>query len=105
MEQYLFPVSKKIVNPAWKKIDSKVRSLNSKIAANSVKFTKIELHPESAPKLLKLQLKRIAEIVEEINNLKNELDDIKGQRRLIAKHITQVSDFKFSNLEPRYFRL
>ncbi len=92
-----------IVNPAWKKIDSKVRSLNSKIAVNSVKFTKIELHHESTPKLLKLQLKTKAEIVEEINNFQNELDDIKAQRKLIGKHISfedLSEEDKFEKLKP-----
>jgi len=92
-----------IINPAWKKIDYKIRSLNSKIVANSVKFTKVELHPESAPKLLKLQLKTKAEIVEEINNLQNELNDIKAQRKHIAKHISfeeLPEEDKFEKLKP-----
>jgi len=99
------PVSgfKKIVNPAWKKLDSKVRSLNSKIVSNSTKFTKIELRQEAVPKLLKLQIKTKAEIIEEINNLQKELDDVKAQRKLIDKHISfedLSEDDKFEKLKP-----
>jgi len=68
--------------------------------ANSVKFTKIELHPESAPKLLKLQLKTKAEIVEEINNLQNELNEIKAQRKHIAKHIYFRTTSPFFTFPP-----
>jgi len=99
------PVSglERIINPAWRKLDSKVRSLNSKINANSTKFAKIELHPEGDPELLKLQIKTKAEIIEEIDRHQKELETVRLKRKAIDKHI-YFEDLpekdKFEKLKP-----
>lgn len=91
------PVSglEKIINPAWRKLDSKIRSLNSKINVNNAKFGKIELRPEGNPELLNLQIKTKAEIVEEVERLQKELETLKLERKTIDKHID------FENLPPK----
>jgi len=91
------PVSgqERIIDPTWRKLDSKIRSLNSKINANNAKFGKIELRPEGDPELLKLQMKTKAEIIEEIEQLQEELEVLKLERKTTDKHID------FENLPPK----
>ena len=83
------PVSglERIINPVWRKLDSKIRSLNSKINANNAKFGKIELRPEYDPELFQLQMKTKAEIIEEIDRLQKELEELKLERKTAKKHI------------------
>jgi hypothetical protein len=99
------PVSglERIVNPAWKKIDSKIRSLNSKITARNAKFAKIQLNPESEPKLITEQIKIKSETLEEINNFQKDLQEAKAERKLLEKHINfedLPEENKFEKLKP-----
>ncbi len=105
MEYGTVPVSglEKIVNPAWKKLDYKIRSFNGKITADRAKFAKIELNSESGSIATVLKIKIKAEIVEEINNLQKELDEVKAERKLVKKYINfeeLPDENKFENLKP-----
>jgi Transposase protein len=98
----------KVLNPEYRKTDSDIRRLNSKLVKNKAKFAGISLEAEIGSKDFEEKQKLKSEILEEINGINNEILEKKKHRKSLKKHI-QISelpdDLKFDvlNSKSKYF--
>lgn len=88
------------VNPAWRKLDSQVRTLSDKRRRQQAVFGAMELQPDDSD--LSYQLRK-AQVQEQIEHLSREIDAVKLQRKQTPRHIP-VKDLpdseRFSRLIP-----
>jgi Transposase protein len=97
------PDSVRVVNPAWRQLDSQVRTLTGKRHGLLVQFAAQGLQGElSESEVTRYQQKK-AQLQEEIEHLGKQLDQIKLQRKQTAHHVT-VGELpqaeRFSRLLP-----
>ena len=97
------PDSVRVVNPAWRQLDSQVRTLTGKRQRQLVQFAAQSLQGElSESEVTRYQQKK-AQLQEEIEHLGQQLDEIKLQRKQTAHHVT-VGELpeaeRFSRLLP-----
>jgi hypothetical protein len=97
------PDSVRVVNPAWRQLDSQVRTLTGKRQRLLVQFAAQGLQGElSESEVTRYQQKK-AQLQEEIEHLGKQLDQIKLQRKQTAHHVT-VGELpeaeRFSRLLP-----
>jgi chromosome segregation ATPase len=82
------PDSVRVVNPAWRQLDSQVRTLTGKRQRLLVQFAAQGLQGElSESEVTRYQQKK-AQLQEEIEHLGKQLDQIKLQRKQTAHHVT-----------------
>jgi hypothetical protein len=82
------PDTTKIVNPKYRSLDGKVRSLTSKYSRMLSEFGSIQLkHEIESVEVEKYQLKK-ATLQKEIQDRQKELDGLKQQRKETAHHIS-----------------
>lgn len=94
--------TKMLVNPAYKQLDSQLRSLNSRLSKQKVLFANITLKMvnEKGKKLTKAISKK-AEIHQEIEVLQSKITEIKNKKQKVDRKITFASlppEEKFSNV-------
>jgi hypothetical protein len=94
--------TKMLVNPAYKQLDSQLRSLNSKLSKQKILFanTTLKMVNEKGKKLTKAIAKK-AGIYQEIEVLESKIKEIKDKKTGVARKITFASlpqEEKFSNV-------
>lgn len=77
----------RVINPTWRILERKVNSVKSKYNCRLAKFAAMELTPEEDEKYREKQIKDKATLLEEIDLLKNELEKLKAERSMQAKHV------------------
>ena len=102
-EEFPDPLQK-VVNPAYRDLDYKVKSLNQKLSRKKAEFGSCELQLEkvSGKKMERLICKK-ADLRYEIDLLQEECDELKVQRRALPSHISfeeLPADYQFENLAP-----
>ena len=103
-----FPGKQRVVNPAWRELDSQHRSKKSKLTHRRAKYAALELHPEMEDKKIAKWKRQKAELVEEIELLEHDLEQLKAQLKDTSKHIhwqDLESEDKFEKLKPSRKRL
>ena len=78
----------RVVNPCHRELDSRVRSLNAKLARRHRRYAQLELKGSLAGKRFKKQLQEKAALPEEIQDLQKEIDELKAQRKQTPRHIS-----------------
>lgn len=79
--------TKKVVNPAWRRLDGQTRSLAAKLARHKVKFANVNLAEGLAEEnVARFEIKK-AGLQEEIQEMEKELASLKQKRREAGKHI------------------
>ncbi len=76
-----------MVNPRWRELDGRKRSVKSKLTQRQARFAELTLHPESAEPALAKWEKRKAELVEEIEQFEKELMDINDKLKTTPGHL------------------
>jgi len=76
-----------VVNPRWRELDRRKRSVKSKLTHRQARFAALTLHPESAESAQARWEKRKAELLEEIEQLEHELTDINSQLKTTPSHL------------------
>jgi hypothetical protein len=76
-----------VVNPKWRELDRRRRSVKSKLTHQQARFAALTLHPESDESAQAKWAKRKAEVVEAIEQLENELTDINDQLKKLPSHL------------------
>jgi hypothetical protein len=94
--------TKILINPAYKQLESQLRSLNSRLSKQKVLFANITLKMvnEKGKKLTKAITKK-AEIHQEIEVLESKITEIKNKKKEVDRKITFASlpqEEKFSNV-------
>ena len=97
-----------VVNPRWRELDSRFRSLNGKLQRQRAQFAAHTLHPESDTGAVPKWERRKSEIVEAIEQLEHEWEGVKQQRKDTPHHLDwdQLPDQdKFERLAPSRKRI
>jgi hypothetical protein len=82
------PGPQPVVNPAWRTLDGRSRSLKGKLVYRAAKFGSLTLHPELEPKRYEKWEKSKAALMEEIQQLERELEQITEKRKSTPKHLS-----------------
>ena len=98
------PDTTQVVNPAYRELDSKVRSINGKLTRRLSQFGAISLKSDIEPKKVILFEQKKASLLEEITEFQDELEKYKNEKKAIDKHI-EISELseedKFSKLKTQ----
>jgi len=78
----------RVVNPAYRELDGKIRSNNSKLARRKAKFGAIVLEGELEKEKVEEYESQKAELQEEISFLQKETDELKARRKKCPRHIS-----------------
>lgn len=81
------PDTVKVVNPDYREIDGKIRSKNAILSRKVAKFGALTYEGEIDPAKVEKYQKEKADIQEEIEHLKKEVDELKGRRKSLQRHI------------------
>jgi predicted nucleic acid-binding Zn-ribbon protein len=92
------PDTTKVVNPAYRSLDGQVRSLQGRLTRKLAAFSAMNLQGEIEPKKVAAFEQKKAELQEQIEDLTQQLDERKRQRKALQHHIT-VSELP----EPQRF--
>jgi transposase len=76
-----------VVNPKWRELDRRRRSVKSKLTHQQARFAELTLHPESDEKAQAKWEKRKAELVEAIEQFERELADVNDQLKTTSSHL------------------
>jgi hypothetical protein len=77
-----------VVNPAWRALDNRRRSLQSQLTQRQARYAALTLHPESDPAQVPHWERRKAELVEQIEPLEHALEGVKQQQQNTASHLS-----------------
>ncbi len=82
--------TEKVVNPAWRELDRKKRSVQTKLTRRNARFAALTLHPvaEEDPKKYQKWQRLKAQLLEDIEQYENELQQLKSQLKQTTKHIS-----------------
>ena len=97
-----------VVNPRWRDLDGRVRSLVGKLQRRQVQFAAHTLAPETGEQAVSKWNQRQSELVEAIEQLEHELEQVKQQRKETPHHLAWdalPSEDKFERLAPSRKRL
>ena len=92
-----------VVNPKWRDLDRRRRSVRSKLTTQQARFAALTLHPESDEKAQAKWERHKAEIVEAIEQLETELTGIKEELKTTPGHLKWdelLETEKFERLAP-----
>ena len=78
----------KVINPDYRSVDNKIRSLNSKLSRKKAEFGDLILTGEIEPQKVEGYQQNKAQLQQEIFFYQRQLDQLKQQRKNIDKHIT-----------------
>jgi hypothetical protein len=76
-----------VVNPKWRALDQRRRSVKSKLTQRQARFAALTLHPESDECEQANWEKRKAELVEEIEQFETEMTEINDQLKSTPHHL------------------
>jgi hypothetical protein len=76
-----------VVNPKWRELDRRRRSVKSKLTHRQARFAALTLHPEPDGAAQAKWAQRKAELVEAIEQFENELTDINDQVKTTPSHL------------------
>ena len=105
-----------VVNPIWRDLDKRIRSVRGKLQQRQVEFAALTMHPESNEQKTSKKKKKDAptweqrqsQLVESIEQLEHELAELKVQRAETPHHLeweALPADDKFERLAPSRKRL
>jgi transposase-like protein len=78
----------KVINPDYRDVDNKIRSLNSKLSRKKAEFGELILSGEIEQQKVEEYQQNKAQLQEEISFYQRQVDQLKQQRKNIDKHIT-----------------
>ena len=97
-----------VVNPRWRDLDGRFRSLKGTLQRRRAEFAAHTLHPTTDDKALPKWEQRKSELVEVIEQLEHELEEVKQQRKATPHHLEWDElpmEDKFERLAPSRKRL
>lgn len=99
-----YPAPKQpVVNPARRALDSRRRSLQSRLTRKRAEYAALTLHPEADPEKLAEWVTRKADSLEIIEQLEHELAEVKELQSQTPKHVPWdelPEESKFERLSP-----
>ncbi len=77
-----------VVNPRYRELDSRIRSLNSKLSREKVKYADLVLDEEIEEKKIKTFVQTKTAMKEEIDKMNENIINLKEERKGVGKHIS-----------------
>jgi len=81
------PDSTPVVNPSYRALDSNIRSLNGKLSRKQATFGQLSLAEDIEPKKVEHYQQNKAILLEDIRQLQQQIQTLKGQRKQEKRHI------------------
>jgi hypothetical protein len=92
-----------VVNPSWRTLDSRFRSLKGQLQRWQAQFAAHVLHPEPDAADVPKWERRKSDLLETVQQLEHKLEDVKAQRKQTPQHIAWdqlPNEDKFQRLAP-----
>lgn len=83
-----FPEPPRVVNPAWRMLDSKARALQGKLTRARAEFAAHEMHPETGPQKMEAAWNKGAQLLEKVEQFERDLEQTKTERKQTQRHVT-----------------
>jgi len=102
------PDTTRVINPAWRQLDSQVRRQNALLSRELVQFAEIQLPQELEPQQVHAYESKKAQLQQAIEERRQQIQQLKAQRKALPKHI-EIKDLpeqdRFSRLrsEKKHF--
>jgi hypothetical protein len=81
------PDTTRIINPAWRELDSQIRRQNGLLSRELLQFAEIQLPQELEPKEVEAYERKKGRLQQAIEERRHQIDQLKAQRKALAKHI------------------
>jgi len=81
------PDTTRVVNPAWRELDSQIRRQNGLLSRELLQFAEIQLPQELEPKEVEAYERKKGRLQQAIEERRHQIDQLKTQRKALAKHI------------------
>ena len=97
-----------VVNPRWRELDRRFRSLKTKLQRRHAELAAHTLHPDTAAKAVRKWEVRKSELMETIEELEHDLAEVKQERTATPHHLEWdelPTEDKFERLAPSRKRL
>jgi hypothetical protein len=97
-----------VVNPRWRELDGRIRSLTGKLQRRRAEFGAHTLHSESDEEAMPKWEQRKSELAEAVEQTDHELEELKQQRKAVPHHLEwgeYPAEDKFERLAPSRKRL
>ena len=97
-----------VVNPRWRELDGRTRSLTGKLQRRRAEFGAHTLHSESDEEAMPKWEQRKSELAEAVEQTDHELEELKRERKAVSHHLEwgeYPAEDKFERLAPSRKRL
>jgi hypothetical protein len=97
------PDTERVVNPSWRELDKSRNSIQNKLRYRLARFADMSLYPATEDNAVKYEkwVTKKADLLEQIEQYRSELDDLKMKLKKEPKHITWAELPE----EDKFFRL
>ena len=85
------PDTIRVINPAWRQLESQVRRQNGLLSRELVQFAKIQLPQEMEPSQMEAYQQKKGHLQQVIEERRQQIKQLKDQRKALGKHI-EVKD-------------
>jgi len=102
------PDTTRVINPAWRQLDTQIRRQNGLLSRELLQFAEIQLPQEMEPKEVQAYERNKGQLQQAIEERRQQIQQLKAQRKALAKHI-EIKDLpdkdRFSRLrsEKKHF--
>jgi hypothetical protein len=81
------PDTTRVINPAWRQLDSQIRRQNGLLSRELLQFAEIQLPQEMEPQQVEAYQSKKGQLQQAIEERRHHIEQLKAQRKAIAKHI------------------
>lgn len=81
------PDTARVVNPAWRKLDSAIRSEAARLSRDRAAFGALHLQPQPSPDQAAAFEQQKGRLLQSVEGRQKALEDLKGQRKKAPKHV------------------
>ena len=85
------PDTTRVINPAWRQLDSQIRRQNGLLSRELVQFAQIELPQEMEPEAVQAYERQKGQMQQVIEERRQQIKQLKVQRKTKPKHIGQFA--------------
>jgi hypothetical protein len=81
------PDTTRVINPAWRQLDSQIRRQNALLSRELVQFAQIQLPQDMEPPQVEAYQQKKGQLQQTIEQRRQQIEQLKAQRKAIPKHI------------------
>ena len=85
------PDTTRVINPAWRQLDSQIRRQNGLLNRELLQFAQIQLPQEMEPQQVEAYQQKKGQLQQAIEERRHQIEQLKAQRKALPKHI-QIKD-------------